>query len=246
MGIRSSLKKSVTFSKSGQEHFKKGGRMNLFTKTALLLLTLLTIQPVSGQFNVGVFGLTNSAGLNGDAPPNSKYTSNRRFGGGVVAEFKIAKDVMLSFQPVFLPKGATIAVDVPGERDPKDSLSVSLNYISLPLMVKVISGNGKTYVTGGLDVGFLQNATLKPAEGGGEEQDIKNLIQSLDVAANFGFGIMLPVGTPKLLFELRYTQGLMNISDVKPDPGEKRLPPQFKTTGFQFFAGLVIPFGKKN
>jgi hypothetical protein len=204
---------------------------------------MLLIQPALAQVDLGVIVGVNNSGLNGDAPSKSKYTSNKGVGLGVIGEFKIAKDVKLSLQPMYLKKGATIAVDVPGEKDPKDSLNVDLNYISLPIMVKVVSGNGKTYVTGGFDVGFLQDATLKTIENG-EEQDMKDSFQSLDVAVNFGLGIMLPIGKPRLIFELRYAQGVLNISNVEPE--EDSLPPQFKTTGFQFFTGLMIPVGNRN
>jgi len=219
--------------------------MKIVKAFILGLFLLLLVQPAAAQFNLGVMGGINKSNLSGDAPSKAKYTSRNGFAGGVFVDVNIARDVFLSFQPMFMQKGTTIAVDVPGERDPKDSLDVNLNYISLPLMVKVISGNGKTYVTGGLDVGFRQNATVKPVNSG-SEQDIQEFIQQLDIAVNFGLGIMIPVGTPKLLFELRYVQGLMDISNIKTDPEGKSLPPQFKTGGFQFFTGLMIPLGKKN
>jgi hypothetical protein len=219
--------------------------MKIVKSSVLGLFLLLLMQPAAAQFNLGVMGGINRSNLSGDAPSNAVYAPRNGFAGGIFADIKIAKDVLLSFQPMYMQKGTTIAVDVRGESNPQDSLNVNLSYISLPLMVKVISGNGKTYVTGGLDVGFLQNATVKPVNSG-SEQDIQDSIQQLDIAVNFGLGIMIPVGTPKLLFELRYVQGLMDISNIKTDPEGKSLPPQFKTGGFQFFTGLMIPLGKKN
>ena len=220
--------------------------MKIVKAFILGLFLLLLVQPAAAQFNLGVMGGINKSNLSGDAPSKAKYTSRNGFAGGVFVDVNIARDVFLSFQPMFMQKGTTIAVDVPGERDPKDSLNVNLNYISLPLMVKVISGNGKTYVTGGLDVGFRQGATVKTINGAGSEQDIQESIQQVDIAVNFGLGIMIPLGTPKLIFELRYVQGLADISNIKAEPEGESLPPQFKTGGFQLFTGLMIPVGKKN
>ncbi|KPK28937.1 MAG: hypothetical protein AMJ61_00045 [Desulfobacterales bacterium SG8_35_2] len=213
--------------------------MKIFSRALFFIWVLLITYPIHAQFNLGIIGGTNSSSLKGDAPPRSKYNSRSGIAAGIIAEYKIKSDVIFSLQPMVMKKGANIAADVPGQQDKVDSIKVDLEYITLPIMFKIISGNGKTYVSGGFDIGFLQNATLRTIYQN-QEEDIKDSIQLIDIAANFGFGAMFPINRVLLFFEARYAQGLMDISNVEKTEG-KSVPPQFKTTGFQFFTGLILP-----
>ena len=210
---------------------------------SIAILLIFLIQHVNGQFSLGITGGVNNAGLVGDAPPDGKYTSNKGYGFGIIGEYDVAKDVKISLQPMIMQKGANIAYKVPDQDDPKDSISINLDYFTIPVLVKVIANNGKTYVSGGLNIGFSINTKLK-AEGQ-EEVDINNTIKPLDVAVNFGVGVMVPIGKPKIIIEGRYAQGLFNISEPEKELEETSIKPAFRTTGLQLFFGFIYPFGKK-
>ncbi|MCK5766145.1 MAG: hypothetical protein KAH26_09170, partial [Bacteroidales bacterium] len=62
-------------------------------------------------------------------------------------------------------------------------------------------------------------------------------------AAHFGAGIRIPVGLPRLFVELRYSQGLVNLTD---EPIEKSYVPRVKTSGFKVLAGIEIPLKRTN
>jgi len=205
-----------------------------------LLLALFAVPPAHPQVALGVFGGVDMTNLSGDAPSKTKYRSETGFALGVVGELSIADDVWLSLQPTWLQRGTKIAFAVEGEEEAIDSLKVAADYLTVPLLVKIVAGHSKTYVSGGLDLGFLLNATLS---GAGEDQDVSYTFRPIDLSAIFAFGVMLPVGRPRLTFELRYSQSILNAASSDQDPEVYSLPPRFRWTGLQLFAGFLYPLG---
>jgi len=212
----------------------------------IVILPLLLSRSAGAQPAVGIWGGLNRAHLSGDAPEDAGYQNRLGLAAGVVGEFNLTRDVKLSLQPMYVQRGTRIAYDLQDYDEPHDSLDVKLNYFSLPVMIKVISGNGKTYVSSGLDFGVLMQAELADLNREGAARDIKNLLQDFDVAVNFGFGVMLPVGSPLLTFELRYSQSLLNLSKTGENTESAALPERFRSTGLQLLAGLLIPIGGKS
>jgi hypothetical protein len=115
-----------------------------------------------------------------------------------------------------------------------------LAYVTLPVLAKVQALHGRTYVTGGVDVGMLLDATLS---GRGPDEDIKTVLNDVDVAALFGFGVVFPLGAPRLTLELRYTQSLLNLSAGGTEPSGAALPDRFRASGFQLLAGMLVRLG---
>jgi hypothetical protein len=64
----------------------------------------------------------------------------------------------------------------------------------------------------------------------------------VDVGALFGFGVVFPVGRPKLTTELRYVQGLVNLSNDSGD-ASTALPDRFHSGGLELMAGILFPLG---
>ena len=104
-----------------------------------------------------------------------------------------------------------------------DTLGFTLDYVTLPILLKFVSGNGKTYVAGGLDIGFLSGAHISRDD---ESVDVKNSLKDIDLSADFAFGVMLPIGRPALTLEARYTQSILNVAGQQPDfvPGTLPAP----------------------
>jgi hypothetical protein len=206
--------------------------------TAPLFISL--VPPAYCQINLGAFGGVDRTGLSGDAPAETKYRAETGFTAGVVAELMIAEDVWLSVQPNWQQRGTRIAFAVEGKEEEVDSLKVGANYLTLPLLLKIVAGHGKTYVSGGIDIGFLLNATLT---GAGGEQDVKSTFEPVDLSAIFAFGVMLPIGKPRLTVELRYAQGILNTASSEQDPEVYSLPPRFRWAGFRLLVGIMYPMG---
>jgi hypothetical protein len=210
-----------------------------------ILLLLVRIAPLAtAQAVVGAFGGIDLTDLSGDAPSNTKYRPETGFAVGIVGEYRIASDVWLSLQPTWIQKGTRIAFAVSGEEELNDSLVLNANYLTVPILVKIVSNNSKTYVSGGLDLGFLLNASLSgPGAGAGVPSDVSNVFKPTDLSANFALGIMLPVGRPRVTIEARYSQSIINAAHPDQDPEVYSLPPRFRWSGLQLLAGFLYPLG---
>ena len=205
----------------------------------LILLTLVAAQ-ASADGAIGIYGGLNNAKLSGDTLPGTSYGGKSGLVFGVMGEFRIAKDVLLGLHPMYIQKGATPTLKpITDDGDPIEN-DLSMDYISLPILVKIESGNGVTYVTGGLDLGFLMDASLTTTRG---ESDVKHLLQDIDLSMVFGFGGKISLGAPLLTLEFRYAQSLLNVADMQV--GEEDLPVRFRSSGFQLLAGLILPLGAR-
>jgi len=215
----------------------------MFSRVLTFAVTLTAVaagpEPAVAQ-QIGIQGGLNRAGLGGDAPSGTSYAGATGFMAGAVLDLPIARDVFVSVQPMYVRRGTGIAFAIKGEDKPRDSLDVALSYVTVPLLAKVQAAHGRTYVTGGVDVGVLLDATLS---GRGPDEDIKPIFRDYDVAAVFGFGVAFPIGAPRLTLEARYSQSLVNLSAGGEDPSGAALPQRFRTSGFQLLAGLLVPLG---
>ena len=190
---------------------------------------------------VGAFGGINLGDLSGDAPAGASFVSSIGFAAGLLGEFRVASDVWLSLQPMYIQKGSDLRFRFTQGSQP-DTLGLALDYVTLPVLLKIVSGNGKTYVSGGVDAGYLVNATLSNES---ESRDVVDSFNKIDLSADFAFGVMLPIGRPKITLEARYSQSLLNVAKEDQNPEEEALPARFRSSGFQLFAGLLYPLGRR-
>ena len=90
-----------------------------------------------------------------------------------------------------------------------ETYSLKFNYLEIPVLVKynfTMPGTIKPNVFAGPAFGFLLSAK-------DEDVDIKDYYKSMDMGLAFGAGITTNLQAYKLLFDVRYTMGLMNIYD---------------------------------
>ena len=176
-------------------------------------------------------------GISGDAPPNTSYGARGGLIAGVQGEIALTPGIALSVQPRFTQRRTTLTSvdDVTGE----NALDLNLDYVSVPVLLKFGAAGGRTYFASGVDVGFLNAAHLT---GNGLDEDIKDRFNSTDVGALFGFGVVFPVGTPRLTTEIRYVQGLVNLSNDSSTAAS--LPDRFHSGGLELMAGILFPLGK--
>jgi len=206
-----------------------------FIKAAAILLFSLSASGLYAQSYVGVFGGLNSSKLTGDAPTKAKYQSLMGANTGAYIDIKIAKIVWLSIQPSYSQEGTKVSYSVRRQVDDVDSLKLRLNYFSLPLFLKVSSTNGRFYALGGFEAGMLLDHKLTS---NGELVENDANILEWNLAVHFGAGIRIPIGYPRLFVELRYSQGVIDLTD---EPVERSYIPRVKTSGFKVLAGIEIP-----
>ncbi len=201
---------------------------------AFVLLT----NTVYGQSHLGVFGGLNFGRFSGDVPVDAYYYSLPGFNGGVNFDISLSKIIDLSLQPSFTQEGTTIYYNVRGESKLVDSIGIRLNYFALPVLLKVQSTNKHFYALGGFEAGYLLSKSILSH---GNELDADLEISSFNVSAQFGAGYRIFLGLPRLYIELRYAQGIINLTD---EPIEKSYIPRVKTNGFKLLVGIEIPLGK--
>ena len=208
------------------------------TKFPIFILSLLFYSSLSmGQVTLGAFGGLNSSKLSGDASAKGSYKSLMGGNFGAIIDVKLSEGINLSLQPSYSQEGTRVFYTVKGLDEPVDSVKIRLNYFSLPLLVKITSTNQRFYALSGIETAMLLNATTTIGE---EEEELPDVAQ-WNIAVHFGAGIRIPVGYPTIFVELRYSQGLVNLTD---EPLNTNIIPRVKTTGFKILAGVEFPLGK--
>jgi hypothetical protein len=213
--------------------------MNKSKFPIVFLALILSCSVVMGQTKIGAFGGLNMSKLSGDAPANSTYTNLMGGNFGAILDVKLGKSLYLSFQPSYSQEGTKITYTVKGEPEPVDSIKIHLNYFSLPILLKVTSTNQRFYALTGFETGMLLNSSIDVGDQPGQDIDLD--IAQVNFAIHFGAGIRIPVGFPSLFVELRYCQGLVNITN---EPLNTNVIPRVKTTGFKILMGIEIPLSK--
>jgi hypothetical protein len=193
--------------------------------------------PASAQWVVGAQGGVAAFSVGGDAPEEASYGRQTRLTAGLVLARHLSPSFVLRFEPGIVQKGTAVAFEVQGVEEPVDSLSLSLDYVSLPLLAQVFSPGGRGFVTAGVSLGILSSATLETV--GGQSQGVEDFLADTDTSLMFGVGGLVLRGQPLLSLELRYEQSLTNA----PGTRMESLPEGFRSSGFQLLAGLAWRLG---
>lgn len=176
----------------------------------LSILVIATSIVASAQFKIGFKAGANISNI---AANDSKNKGG--FVTGLLGQYKFSK---FAVQPeaLFSMQGAKF-----------DGGKVELNYISIPVMAQyyIIPG---LLVELGPQVGFLLSADEVPNDG--DAVDIKDLLNTTDIAMNFGASYELsaiPLG-----ISARYSLGLSDLRKEGSDAGKNRV----------FQIGLFVKF----
>lgn len=207
----------------------------------LIILIILCISGISSaQFKLGASVELNNSSFGGVPPEEANYTSILGFGGSLLIEMKLVKDVYLSLQPGYQTAGSDINFGNENSifNDTIKTYKIRQGYFSIPLNVKIYHKN--LFVGGGIITGFLSSATITDEFNGGES-DIKDKFKDIDLLWNFNIGYKVSLGKPDLFFELRYLQGLVNINDQNTYSSGENYLSNFKSKGFNFITGILYP-----
>ena len=192
--------------------------------------------------SVGAVLGVDRGGISGDGPPNTVYESGAGWILGVQGEIGIARDISLSLQPMYVQRHTDVVAAEETSAAGDRLLELSLDYVNVPLLVKFGAAGGRTYVSGGVEVGFLMAARLA---GNGLDADVKASLNSMAASALLGFGVVFPIGRPSLTTELRYAAGLVDLSADDSAAAIRDLPDRFHSDGWQLTAGILFPLGER-
>ena len=205
------------------------------------VMFLLPFSQGIAQPEIGFLVGLNNSKLTGDGPPGGAYKYKMGILSSVYVDFRLSDYVRLSFQPGIRTGGAKIAFKDPVLEEYRDSLKIHVMSICLPLLVKITAINEKVYFIGGFS---LDIASRGKADNGVEKIDISNELHKINVTAQFGLGYRIPIQSTSLNIELRYLQGLVNLSDRKEE--EAAYLPRVKSSAMQLAVCWQFPITKKN
>lgn len=212
-------------------------------KLLLILIPIFLAQIDSwGQVDLGVFAGIDNGRLSGDKlSKTSDYKSRRGFIVGLSIDPQINDLISLSIQPGYISTGSKIQVPDTIRNQYKDSIKITVDYLILDIFIKIQSKSKRLYFSSGLEFGYGLSLVV---ENELEEVDISDELNKWNLAAVFGIGYKVPIKKSSLYFELRYSQGLVNMA--KPDIEEDYNIPRVKISGIKFVTGFQIPITKRN
>ena len=198
-------------------------------KKLILSLGLLTSISVAAQAQTGVrFGLKAGASLTNVT--SSSQDNKFGFNGGGIVNFGI--DDMFSIQPevLYSNKGYKIKGGTNG-------LRVALNYIDVPVLVKLATGSTGLFFELGPQVGFRLAADLKDND---NSASFKDYTKSVDFGYAAGLGFQVASGP---MVGLRYNGGFTKIGKDGNVNGAQVTASDGKNSAFQLYVGFL--FGGK-
>jgi hypothetical protein len=195
----------------------------------------------AGQWVVGAQAGLAAFAVAGQAPEGGSYGRHVRVLASGLIGYRLGTSVVLRVEPGWVQKGAGVFYDVEGLEEPVDSLSLNLDYVSVPVVAQVFTPGGRGFVTGGFEIGVLSSAVL--VTGDADEQDVKGLLESADLSWTFGAGGLVRRTQPEVSLELRYSQSLSKAFEGSADMPVPGLPSGLRSSGFQLMAGVSWRLG---
>ncbi|UXX79617.1 PorT family protein [Reichenbachiella carrageenanivorans] len=201
-----------------------------------------------GQTNFGIYVGSVTNKFEGDDVSkltDLRFSIKSTITTGVVIDIPVASDVYITIIPGYKTIAGTtyksnplyeVQVNLglsPTAPRYKDISDIKLQYIALPVLLKVISNNERWQFMAGIESAWSFSSKLTDLEID-SKIEIGQHIRDINVSAIFGFGYRFNLLKQKFAFDLMYTQGLLNVSSgyqldvasvprVKTTTGESRL-----------------------
>jgi hypothetical protein len=177
-----------------------------------LIFTALTSVSFGQGMQLGLKAGVNFSNLVGDDIEGAE--SKTGFVGGLFFMYQFNKLFAIQPEAYYTMKGATDEQSFAGETA---ELTISLDYIEIPILFKVLipieNSPIRPSVFVGPYVGFNSTAKAKlEYMGQSEEEDIED-VKSTDFGLVFGAGLGFPVGTNEVGVDFRYGLGLTTLDD---------------------------------
>jgi len=199
-------------------------------KKTLLALAFAVGALSAAQAQSIKFGVKAGASLTNVTGSDTGDLANKfGFNGGVLANFGL--NDMISIQPEVL-------YSMKGFKDKNSSDNhANLNYIDIPVLVKVATGATGLFFEVGPQVGFLASAKVTT---GPVSVDFKDYLKSVDFGYAAGVGFQAASGP---MVGLRYNGGFTNLGKNGNINGLQVSAGDAKNSAFQLYVGFL--FGGK-
>jgi hypothetical protein len=207
----------------------------------LIILTIPLVQPLEAQFSLGVNAGVTRIKFSGDRQTGFGYFKpGLGLSAALRLDYRFSNAVAISFQPGITNLRTEYEVGSDRGTGLYDSTQLAMNSISLPLHAVVWSRNGRFFVLAGLQLdytlGIKGRALISPYAYSPEVRDYNLYMQ-------FGAGFIVPLGKPYLSFDLRYSQGLLDLNSPLIHSATVTALPRTRLTNLLFIIGLQVPLG---
>lgn len=178
-------------------------RKTVVSITAICFLSFTAFG--QAQVSLGVKGGPNFASINKDASAGENFKNRSGIHAGAFGLIKVSK---VGIQPEILFSQQGSLRETPSG----DELKKTLNYVNVPVMLKLYLAAGLN-LQAGPQFGFVTTAKDEIIDQANNisSVDIKDQVNNTDIGVSFGVGWDLPFG---LTLDGRYNLGLSNINDA--------------------------------
>ena len=182
--------------------------------TLLFVLSIFSIMSYV-QMMIGPKAGLNMASIAGDDADQilegQTLDSRTGFAGGLFFMYQFSNMFAIQPEAYYTMKGATYS-------ESGADLTISLDYIEVPILVKFIipiEGSAiKPSIFAGPSIGFNMTAKSKVEfDGETQENDFKDDTKSTEFSLAFGGGLGFPVGNGELGVDIRYILGMSTFDD---------------------------------
>ncbi|MBV4355524.1 porin family protein [Pinibacter aurantiacus] len=167
----------------------------------ILFASLLFVSSASfaQKFQLGVKGGVNISNFTGGDFQDAKKSSLVGFHAGAFVNYKFGQVISLQPEVLFSTQGATIEDRETGHKE-----DFKLNYVSIPVLLKVQSPGGFYVETGPV-------VSVNVSGGDFENQSVKDVTKGADFSWAAGLGFHSKIG---LGIGARYVVGLSKVGDI--------------------------------
>ncbi len=208
----------------------------------LIILTLSIVQPLEAQFSLGVNAGVTRMKFSGDAVAGLGYFKpDLGFASALRVDYRISDAIALSLQPGYSQLRSSYFVMNDSATLVIDSTDLRLNTFSLPLQVIAWSENGRFFVLAGMQFDYNLSFKGEPLKSPFSTGDVYE-VRDYSIYVQFGAGFIVPLGKPYLSFELRYSQGILDLTESLVH--QDSFLPRTKLTNISFIVGIQWPLGR--
>ena len=208
----------------------------------------------ANAFSVGITGGLNFADMhfpNHQSDEDQRISSLLAFGGGAVLDIRLAKNLYVRIEPMYLQKGGNIEEGRDLANQPGGQLTSSS--IEIPLLIQYAFGDRiQPYFVGGPTVGYNLKSDIEfDLTGLKFKGDLKDVIGTFDLGVTFGVGLQLRADFGTVFLEGRYVYGLLNqrksgtvtvkSNGFQFDLDTEKERDKYTNRGFLLLTGVLLP-----
>jgi len=211
----------------------------------IIFLVLIAFTGINAQFSLGVKAGLTRMDFSGDPPKGIGYFSPQAgLNSALQLDYRFNNGLALSVQPGYEILRSKYSTLNDSGTKVIDSTYFKMHSVSLPINAVVWSRNGRFYVLTGLVVNYILDFRGEIAKSPVQNSSLKYQVADFNFYAQFGAGFIIPIGRPYLSFELKYLQGINDLTT--PLVNLDNVLPRTKLTNIIFLVGFHFPLGTKD